>query len=202
MITELRKRFGAKCIGLKVNYNKEITYSPIKPVRFCEAINDAFKTPLMFNPSNLTCMGARRSMGLLNDDKDLIEHISAESGISNQTIKRAIHDIPKMNTPIHNVLLGISEGLEKEIQPDMYILYVSPKDVMELMREYTLKTDEFPEINPFTFLSVCGSVFISTFKSSKMSVSFGCPESRKFGGVKDNLMVVGLPYNITKQLFD
>jgi uncharacterized protein (DUF169 family) len=202
MISKLKSQFGSKCIGLKLNYSKEIAYSPIKSMRFCEAVNDAFKTTLIFNPSNLTCMGARRSMGLLNDDSELIEHISKESGISHQTIKRAIHDIPKMNTPIHNVLMGISEEEEKEIQPDMYILFVSPKDAMELMRVYTFKTDEFPEINPFTFLSICGSVFISTFKSSKMSVSFGCPESRKFGGIKDNLMVVGLPYNISKQLFD
>jgi uncharacterized protein (DUF169 family) len=201
MISLLKRRFGSKCLGLKVNYNKDIAYSPIKPIRFCEAVNDAFKTPLLFDPQNLICIGGRRSLGLLLDDKELAQHISAESGIALQTAKRALNEIPKMNTPIHNVLMGIDENLEKEVQPDLYILYISPKEFMDLSRDYILKTNEFPIVKPFSFLSVCGNVFISTFKSANMSVSFGCPESRSYGGVKDNHVVVGLPYNRCVQLF-
>lgn len=201
MLRELKKRFGPKCVGIKVNYTSEITYSPEKPIRFCEAVNDSIKTPLIINPNNLTCLGARRSMGLMNDEKELINHISTESGISQQTIKNSLHEIPKMNTPIHNVLLGISEEQEKLIQPDLYIIFTNPKNVMELMRLYTLKTNEFPLINPFAFLSICGSIFISTFKHSKMSVSFGCPESRRYGCVKDHQLVVGLPYTDTIHIF-
>lgn len=193
--------YGPKCLGLKVNYNEDNFYSPVKPIRFCEAVNDAFKTPLLFDPRNLVCYGAKRSMGLLMDDKDLIKHISMESDIAMQTVKKALVDIPRMNTPIHNILMGIDEKMEKNIRPDLYIMYLNPKQVMNLMRDNTLKTNEFPIVKPFTFLSICGNVFISTFKSANMSISFGCPESRNYGGLKDNQLVVGLPYSQALQMF-
>ncbi len=117
MISKLKSRFGSKCMGLKVNFGKEVAYSPIKPIRFCEAVNDAFKTPLLFDPQNLVCMGGRRSMGLLLDDKEMAQHLSTENGIALQTLKRALNEIPKMNTPIHNILMGIDEQMETEIQP-------------------------------------------------------------------------------------
>jgi uncharacterized protein (DUF169 family) len=201
MIATLKRKFGQKCLGLKVNYKEEFFYTPDKPIRFCEAINDAFKTPLLFDPTNLICHGAKRSMGLLMDDKDLIKHIAAESDIAMQTVKKALVDIPRMNTPIHNILMGIDEKMERTIRPDLYILYLSPKQVMNLMRSNTFNTNEFPVVKPFTFLSICGNVFISTFKSANMSISFGCPESRKYAGLKDNQLVVGLPYSQALQMF-
>lgn len=201
MISDLKKLYGPKCLGLKVNYTESNFYSPSKPIRFCEAVNDAFKTPLLFDPKNLICHGAKRSMGLLMDDKDLIKHISAESDIAMQTVKKALVDIPRMNTPIHNILMGIDEKMERTIRPDLYIMYLSPRQVMNLMRSNTLKTNEVPVVKPFTFLSICGNVFISTFKSANMSISFGCPESRKYAGLKDNQLVVGLPYSQAIQMF-
>lgn len=201
MIINLKKRYGSKCLGLKVNYHREFDYSPLKPIRFCEAVNDAFKTPLLFYPQSLICQGARRSMGLQLEDKELVKHISSESGIAMQTVKKALSEIPKMTTPIHNILMGIDEEMENELKPDLYILYLEPKQAMELMRSYIQKTNEFPIIKPFSFLSICGNVFISTFKSANMSISFGCPESRNYGGLKDNHLVVGLPYNQAAQMF-
>lgn len=201
MIATLKRKFGQKCLGLKVNYKEEFFYTPDKPIRFCEAVNDAFKTPLLFDPKNLICHGAKRSMGLLMDDKDLMKHISVESDIAMQTVKKALADIPRMNTPIHNILMGIDEKIERTIQPDLFIMYINPKQAMELMREYTQKTNQFPDIKPFTFLSICGNVFISTFKSANMSISFGCPESRKYAGLKDNQLIVGLPYSSAVQMF-
>lgn len=200
MILELKKQFGPKCIGLKVNYNKEFRYSPAKSIRFCEAINDAFRTPLLFNPLNLSCFGAKRSLGLSQDDKELIKHISEETNIANQTIKKALIDIPKMNTPIHNVLMGINEKIEHDERPDMYIMYIDPKQLTDLSRRYTRVTNDFPVVQPFSFLSICGNIFISTFKSARMSISFGCPESREYGGLKDNQLIVGLPYNQAVQI--
>jgi uncharacterized protein (DUF169 family) len=201
MINELKKRFGPKCLGLKVNYTKKFENSPLKQIRFCEAVNDAFKTPLLFNPQNLSCYGAKRSMGILKHDEELVQHIAQESRIASQIIRMAVNDIPHFESPIHNILMGIDEEMEKEVTPDMFILFISPKDVMELMKEYALKLSQYPIIKPYTFMSVCGSVFANTYKHGVISVSFGCPESRKYGGVKDNLMVVGIPYSVCSQLF-
>ncbi len=201
MISELKKRYGAKCMGLKVNHLNGYDYTPDKPIRFCEAVYDAFKMPLLFNPQNLLCLGAKRSMGIMKNDEELVQHIELESGIDSNTIRRAVSDIPHLDEPIENILMGIDEEMERDVKPDMYIMFISPREVMELMKYYTEKLKSFPVVKPYTFLSVCGSVFVSTYKTGLMSISFGCPESRYYGGVKDNLLVVGLPYNSCVNLF-
>jgi len=175
--------------------------SPLKSLRFCEAVNDSFHIPLLFNPQNLSCLGSKRSLGILRNDDDLMQHISQESQVIPKTVKYVLDDTPILDTPFDNILLGISEEMEKEVQPDIYIMYIEPKNVMNLMKEYTLKLNKFPAIKPYTFLSVCGNVFVRTYKFGVMTISFGCPESRKYGGVKDNLVVVGIPYDKCLQLF-
>jgi len=146
MISKLKKRFGLYCTGIKVNYGKEFENTPLKSLRFCEAVNDSFRTPILFNTQNLSCMGSRRSLGIFNNDDDLIQHISQESLVEPKTVKYVLDDTPIFDTPVYNVLLGISEEMEKEIQPDLYIMYIEPKDVMDLMKEYTLKLSKFPAI--------------------------------------------------------
>ncbi len=201
MISKLKRRFGPFCTGIKVNYEKEFVNSPLKTLRFCEAVNDSFHTPILFNPENLSCLGSKRSLGIFNNDDDLIQHISQESQVIPKTVKYVLDDTPILDTPVENILLGISEEMEKEVQPDMYIMYILPKNVMNLMKEYTLKLNKFPVIKPYTFLSVCGNIFVRTYRFGVMSASYGCPESRKYGGVKDNLVVVGIPYDKCLQLF-
>lgn len=201
MILELKKRYGSKCMGLKVNHTNGFEYSPDKPIRFCEAVYDAFKMPLLFNPQNLICMGAKRSMGFMNTDDELIEHISEESEIDPKTVQQAVSQIPYLHEPIQNILMGIDEEMERVVKPDMYIMFITPKEVMELMKLYTQKLNKFPIVMPYTFLSVCGSVFVNTYISGHMSVSFGCPESRYYGGVKDNLLVVGIPHECCMNFF-
>jgi len=201
MIAKLKKRFGPFCTGIKVNYEKEFANSPLKSLRFCEAVNDSFHIPILFITQNLSCMGSKRSMGLLKNDSNIIQHISEESKVLPKTIRYVLDDTPFFDNPVNNVLLGISEDMEREVQPDLYIMYVNPKDSMELVKNYTLITNQLPSIKPSIFLSVCGNAFVNTYKNKVMSISFGCPESRKYGGLKDNLMVVGIPFSICLEIF-
>jgi len=200
MISKLKNRFGLFCTGIKVNYDKEFDNSPLKSLRFCEAVNDSFHTPVLFNPQNLSCLGSKRSFGVFENDDELIQHISQDSQVVPETVKNVLNDIPIIDSKINNILLGINEEMEKDITPDLYIMYIKPKDVLVLMREYTQKLNKLPSIKPYFFLSVCGNIFVRTYKFGVMSISFGCPESRKYGGVKDNLVIVGIPYNNCLQL--
>jgi len=38
-------------------------------------------------------------------------------------------------------------------------------------------------------------------ENNQISVSFGCPESRKFGGVQPDEAIIGIPYHIMECLF-
>lgn len=202
MISRLKKEFGPKCLGLKVNYTGENIYTSSKTVRFCEAVNDAFRTPLLLNPQNLSCLGGLRSMSLVRDDKMMTKYLAEEYEISFQVAKKVLVEIPTLNIPIHNVLLGINEEMEKTITPDLYIIYLTPGQLTKLSSAYISRTHEFPMANTFPYLSVCGNIFLKTFRSAQMNIAIGCSQSRQYGEIKDNQLVVGLPYNKSVQIFN
>lgn len=170
-------------------------------MRFCEAVSKAFDRPLLIRSADLKCHGSKRSMGLTMNDRTLVENIHQESGIDREVIWQAVKDIPHLEKPIENILLGIDSQMEKEIQPDMYIVFLQPAQVMELMKDYALKLKEFAVIKPYTFMSVCGNVFVNTIKSRVLSISFGCPDSRQYAGLTNDLLVAGIPYESSKKLF-
>lgn len=197
MIGILKEKYGQQCLGLKVNYLvKEDRFPfPEMPLRFCEAVKRAFEEPLLITPKDLKCLGSKRSLGLTLDEVELIENIHHESGIERNFIRKAVSDIPKLEKPIENILLGIDESMEKEIRPDIFIIYIQPFQVMEFIKDCALKLSKIPVIKPYTFMSVCGNVFINTYKNRNLSISFGCPDSRKYAGLTENLLVAGIPYH-------
>jgi uncharacterized protein (DUF169 family) len=201
MISTLKRKFGDCCTGLKVNISGNETISHAKQMRFCEVVKDSFKIPILINTNNLSCLGSRRSLGLQTDCKELTQHISTESGVNIETVEYLLHDTPYFSNPVHNILLGINQEMEESIQPDLYIMYIKPRDLMNIVRDYTIIFNKFPIVKPHTFLSVCGNVLARTLLFDVMSISFGCPESRRYGGVKDHQVVVGIPYNKAIQLF-
>jgi uncharacterized protein (DUF169 family) len=141
-------------------------------------------------------------MGLHKSDKELISHISNESKISEHTISESLQDIPAFEKPVKNIYLGILPEMEDIILPDMFILQIKPKETMDLIKQYILKINAVPIIKPYPFLSVCGNILVGSLKQKQMSISFGCPESRKYGGVDDGNVIVGIPYSICNQLFN
>lgn len=203
MIGLLKEKYGPYCLGLKVDFREKETHIPVPqaPLRFCEAVRLAFEKPLLIKPEDLKCPGSKRSLGLFIEDENLMENIHQESGIDPGVIKKAVNDIPSLEKPVKNILLGIDEKMEKEVRPDLFILFLQPDRVMELMKLYALKLKQFPVIRPFSFMSVCGNVFVSTYKNRDFSISFGCPDSRNYAGLADDLVVAGIPYESCVALF-
>jgi uncharacterized protein (DUF169 family) len=201
MVTKLMKLYGATCMGLKVNATTGLAPDYTKQARLCEMVGEAFQESFYISPQQLKCLGARRSMGLLQHDHDLIDHVHEESGIKKETIEKAINDIPWMERPPENILMGITQNIEKTVQPDVYIIFTQPEKVMQLMKLYALKLDAFPVIKPYTFMSVCANVFVNTYLNHVISISFGCPESRKYGFLKEDQAVVGIPFDTCLKLF-
>jgi len=202
MINRLKEKYGNKCTSIKINYKGPCKNSPAIKMRFCEAVSYSFNVPLSINGDTLSCLGSQRSFGLLKNDDEIANHISLEIGISLELIKQSLIDIPKFEEPIKSILLGIQEHMEDQIKPDLFILHLSPKDAMDLMKEYTSKTSIAPVIKPVTYLSVCGNILTQTYKYNRMSISFGCPDSREYGGVSKNDVIVGIPYSECNNLFN
>ena len=199
MINELKNKFGRKCCGININKVVPKINVPIKQMKFCEAINYSFNIPIQINNNNLGCPGARRSTGFDKDDQKLANIISNNNGISKSFVSKALSAIPSINSGIIHINLGIIDELEKKLPPELFIIYVQPSKITEIMH-LLAKHGIQPSIPNFSLLSICGNVFANTYLNHQISISFGCPESRQHGGVEDNEVILGIPYKYAKYL--
>jgi len=197
MIDELKNIFGPKCSAINVNgETTEFINVPAKPMKLCEAVNYSFNIPVRLINENLGCPGARRCTGFDNNDRKLAQTISGNNKIPYSFIMNALNNIPTLHD-VRHINLGITKYMEKEMKLDLFILYVKPDRVTGIMHKLA-KHKITPSMPPYSLLSVCGNVFINSYINQSVSISFGCPESRKHGGIEENEVVLGLPYTIAK----
>ena len=199
MINKLRQHFGNKCTSVYVNSKfTGFINTPLKQMKFCEAVEQSFKVPLRLSTGNIGCPGARRSIGFENNKKKLIKEIHEHSNVSPDFISDVLNTIPSVRGITH-IDLGLEEHCENVHKPDLYILYVQPFMITDLMHKLA-KSEIIPSIPPYLFLSVCGNIFANCYLNKVVSISFGCPESRKNGGIGKNEIVVGLPFKVAVKL--
>lgn len=197
----LKQLFGSKCTSLYINYDYQgFINVPVKQMKFCEAVDQSFKVPLRLNAENLNCPGARRSIGFENDDDQLAAEISGNNQMPLDFVHKILKMIPTMDG-ISHVDLGLNLTDDYDLPPDLFILYIQPIRITELMY-YLAKIGVKPSIAPYFFLSACGNVFANSCLNKTVSISFGCPESRKSGGIGDDEVVVGLPYKFAADILN
>lgn len=193
MIDELKKLFGRKCTSVNINgITGEFLNEPLKQMKFCEAVNYSFNIPIRLTEGNLGCPGARRCMGFNNDETMLAQTIAENNKIPISFIVSAMKKIPVLQG-IRFINLGMPGFMESELIPDLFILYVQPSQITSIMHSLA-KHKMMPSVPAFSLLSVCGNIFANCCKNKVISISFGCPESRKHGGIEKNEVVLGVPY--------
>lgn len=199
MTDRIKRLFGPKCTAININGESESFINiPSRQMTLCEAVDQSFKVPLRLNGDNLVCPGARRSLGFDANEEQLIREISGHSHISESYINTALQTIPAL-TGIRHINLGLTESMENNLQPDLYIMYVKPFIITDLMHNLA-KSGIRPSIPSYSFLSVCGNVLANCYLNHIISISFGCPESRKHGAIGKNEIVVGLPSKVAEEL--
>ena len=199
MINQVKQLFGNKSTGITINaeeYNS--LRKPVNQLKFCEAVNYSFDTPILLNAEKIGCPGARRSLGIEDGGNELIKTISKNTKIPVSYVRNGLDNIPVIQTPISNIVLGLSEEMENKIQPDIFIAYTSPEIIMNFMHQ-AARLKIKPYIAPYSLHSICGNVFARAYGKNVISISLGCPESRKFGGVNREEMIIGIPYGLLKQ---
>ena len=199
MIDKLKDILGPKCTAINVNGEiSEFINVPSTRLKFCEAVNCSFNIPVRLNDSNLGCPGARRSAGFDSNDLKLSETISGNNDIPFQFIVNALGNISKLNN-IRHINLGLTDYMERMIDPDLYIAYLKPEYITAIMHRLAQKDIQL-SIPPYCLLSICGNVFANCYANQTVTISFGCPESRKHGGVDKDEVIIGFPATIAKNL--
>jgi uncharacterized protein (DUF169 family) len=196
MINKLKSRFGKRCSGIKIN-PPELGRVNVaeKQMKFCEAVYYSFKVPVQIDKNNIYCAGAKRNLGYGGNDDSLAKKIAGNNNIPLNFILSALQNIPALKKNEYKIVLGITEEMEKFVQPDVFIIYAKPASIMQIIHDYARKEIK-ADISPYSLLSICGNVFIKSYMEGNINISFGCPESREFGGVDNEEVIIGVPYKM------
>ena len=184
---------GSAWVAIK--FEKQISVNNIKPVRFCEAVYRTQNKHISLSPLDVCGDGARRCFGWLkNNDLMLAQRHSEKTGIGQDVACKLIRSVPVLSEKFSGISLG------KDTDGDVYISYLPPESEMKLVRYWQIMTGRNLNIEISGMMSICGNVAVRSYIDQKISISFGCPDSREYGGIEKGQLVIGLPYHIASSL--
>jgi uncharacterized protein (DUF169 family) len=194
MCKKLSKMSHSSWVAVK--FQERISSPGIASMRFCEAVHETQKKNVSLSLNNTCCDGARRCFGWLkNSDKELARRLCQKTNIDQEVAYGLIKKVPVLNKNIAGISLGV------DIQGDVYISYVNPESAMKIIRDWQKMTSQNLRVDISGIMSVCGNVAVRSYLGQCISISFGCPDSREYGGIEKGQLVIGLPYNIASRLY-
>ena len=163
--------------------------------RLCEVVARSLEETLVLPVEWIRCLGARRSLSLVHNDDELALRISTEAGITLDMAYKAIEEVPRLFRPPVALTLG------RQHSPDVMIGYVPPGLVMNLVRRRQETYGAGPSVKLSSFMALCGNVLAGAHTTRQLCLSFGCPDSRRYGGIEADMLVVGIPSCLAGTLF-
>ena len=188
--------FGLKGVGVKF-YDDEIdtsNFQILREIRFCQAVRIARDQCVLLDKDSIICKGARYALGFEDEAKEAIVNvIKLKRGISKEIAEKLVENIPRIKDSLYKYI-----GLNVD-DPDILIFYVNPKRFMEFLKIYQ-RTGNSLEVKLSSLTAMCGDVAVQTYLAKKICISFGCDDSREYGDVPDEELVVGIPKEEIEQL--
>jgi uncharacterized protein (DUF169 family) len=161
----------------------------LKNVRFCEAAFEATRSPIILDKENINCIGAQYAFGWI-DKAAFLEQCSEKSALPSEETIRALLDQTSHFKKGFDWI-----GLNTEDSPDLILAKVTPKQTMVLIDLYHRKTGKTLDVNLCGMMSICGGIAVKTFLENRITVSFGCRDSRKYAKIGREWLAVGIPKN-------
>jgi uncharacterized protein (DUF169 family) len=168
---------------------------PDEPISFCQAVDRVMKSSrnLLLKEEDLSCPASKMVLGFENHRGTLFECarklVDARRFPSEGSAVQVLSDVPQMRGEISAVLLSVSG-----VVPDVYILYLPPIGFMRILQAYQ-RAHARPLILSVTgVMPVCGGSAVRPYVTNEVSISFGCDDSRNYGGISDSEMVLGVPF--------
>jgi len=183
----LENQFGGRWFGIRfADFGNGEGRYPKQPISFCRAVSESRMGPVVLTKELTDCLGGNRSLGWMEDDDKLADEMSEKSGIDAETTKRIVESTPKLKPVFNRVIIGT------KFSPDIFISYAHPEAAMKVVRMWQGLTGAPPLLSPSAFLSVCGTVAAHVYTTGNISISFGCPESRKTSRIGKDRLVIGI----------
>jgi len=199
VVDAFQRSFGSRWIGVKFYFDELPTANghSLKDVRFCEAITKSLVHPVLLKPEALNCHGARYVFGWDETVKaEMEKRFHHQEGFSESRAKEAVQNLPKINGPLKGI------GLNCKNDPDLLLSYLQPGQVMTLLRSYQIRFGEDLNFDLSSIVSVCGHVAVEAFVKKHIALSFGCRDSREFGGITRDRVAIGVPVAVAQAMVE
>lgn len=177
-----------------------------KTIRHCGMVSLARKEGKTFysTAENHECNGGAWSLGLREITETLKNgdfYFKLGKFESSAACKRTIDRVPHLGTG--ETYATMYAPLEKTpFDPQVVVIVANPWAMLKLSQSALFRVGgrigaEFAGIQ-----SVCGDACAQTYLNGKINFSLGCDGSRKFSGIEDGEMVIGIPAEILPDLIE
>ncbi len=199
IINDFHTLLNTKPIGVKFIFDEKLEINckrPDEPIRFCQAINQVYKTSnnLLLKNEDISCLAARIALGF--EDNPVALYECAKKLVETGKFKdefSAIHilsGVPKLENKTSSILIFMNG-----IIPDIYVLKLNPRLFMRFIQAYQKAYSCLLRVNLTCVMPICGNCSVQPFVINDVCISFGCEDSRIFGDIDDNELVVGIPFS-------
>ncbi len=172
-----------------------LTLMPADTIRFCEAVARVAEGERILTRKTVCCAGAQRCFGWLEDaERELARDLAEKLDVSTANAGKALADVPILPERFDAVWVGTDTA------PDVYVAYVRPETAMRIVRSWQRLYSESLPIKVSGIMSVCGSAVVNSYVNHSISLTFGCPDSRRYGGIRPEQLVVALPADLLKTM--
>jgi uncharacterized protein (DUF169 family) len=187
----LEKLTGQRWTGVRF---LELPLPDAKPfARLCEAVRCSFRNDLTVACGALECLGALRSVGLGRHDEQMARQISEKTGMSLERAQGLLAATPILTRSFKTIQLGATD------HPDVLMAYLRPEAAMKLLRRWQQTTGQRLATELSAFTAVCASL-VAAYQEGQLVFSFGCPDSREYGGIGPDRLVAALPRGVVSQM--
>jgi uncharacterized protein (DUF169 family) len=192
----LEERIGGRWTGIVFHHDGEPSeHLATSPMRLCEAIKESYTQPIVLRQNLIACPGALRSLGWTKNADDKIARKIAETMGSELDIAKKL----VTNTP--HLKRGASVTVGSNNAPDVLVSYAQPEAAMRLIRTWQHVHGADLDIAASSVMAICGNVVVRAYVTDEICFSFGCPDSRNYGAISRDRLVVGLPTHLVADLF-
>jgi uncharacterized protein (DUF169 family) len=168
---------------------------PPEAMRFCEAVHQAGCGRIDLMPERICCEGAKRAFGWIkSQDEALVQHLSEKIGVSGDRARELVERVPVLADPCAGVRVGDCT------HADVLVTYARPEAAMRLVRLWEAATGRSLHVEISSIMAVCGNAVVKAYMGQSISISFGCPDSRQYGGIQPEEMVIAVPTGFVARL--
>lgn len=197
-LRKLEQIVGGRWTGIRFHAGEiPQTWLARTPMRLCQAVRESSTGPITLIPERTNCPGALRSLGWGGRDDRISSQIAAMAGTSSQTAERLVSQTPRLNS---GDVTAVTVGLYED--PDVVVSYVQPLAAMKLIRQWQMVNGAKLAFDVSTVMAVCGNVVVNAQQTGQICLSFGCPDSRQYGEIGNDRLIVGFPFAWLQKFLD